>query len=308
MKNYLIISVLLSVIIFACSDSKLEESNYQQESTGEALRPTKESDWAPLPDSSISVGMVGNVNDTTRMFIKRIEMKFRVNNVFQSSLKIEDWCKKFGGFIILSNMMSNVSYAENKKISEDSLLEITHYFVSNKIQLRVPVEKSDSLIRSIYSLIDFLDYKNISAEDVGLQISFNKRRIQRREKFEQNVRKQVKKPSVSGENIVLGKEDEADNSLFENMRLMDEVKYSTVTLDIYQREQLKYTVIPNNEKNINEYQPGFFKQLIDSVAIGWKILKEFILMIVRLWAVLLMVILVIVGIKKYRKKKSKKGL
>lgn len=298
MKKQVVIGMLLLGIVCSCND---KEAGTVVPGYDQSALVGKGESSQKLPDSTLSVAMIGN--DTSRMFIKTVEMKFRVQDVFRASLKVEEICKKYKGFIVLSQFGSNQLYTEKKKISEDSSLEILHYVVNATIKMRVPVEKSDSLLNDVYPLIDYLDNKTISADEVGFQYLYNKKRIERRENFKKNIRKSQRTSNVSGENIVLYREDEEDNAVLENLELLDKVKFSTIVLEMYQREQIKTTVVPNDE-NIDEYKPGFFKQLLDSFVSGWYLLKDITLFVVSHWSLWLFIGLVVIVIAKYRKRRK----
>ncbi len=299
MKGYFFNLLVVLLFVVACGKSgEFSDKSKAEASAAEILGKS-----APAPDSSLSTAMIGNTKDTTRKFIKTVDMKFRVDNVFQKSLKVETLCRKYDGFIILSDLQSNNNYTEVNKISEDSSVETIHYIVNNTIKLRIPVEKLDSVLNDIYKMVDYLDYKTIQATDVGLQFLANKKRVERRESFEKNVRKGNKKGNVIGESIVLDRQEEADASTLSNMQLIDEIKFSTVTLQLYQREQLKRTVIPN-DKGVKDYEPNFGRKLIQAVKDGWTVLQNLILFFVSIWSVILFVLLTVFAVKRYIKRKK----
>jgi hypothetical protein len=60
------------------------------------------------------------------------------------------------------------------------------------------------------------------------------------------------------------------------------VKYSTITLNIYQPETIRQELIAR-EKNIDVYEPGLGSKLGESLSSGWHGLQIIILGIVTLW-------------------------
>ncbi|RME19938.1 MAG: DUF4349 domain-containing protein, partial [Bacteroidetes bacterium] len=78
-----------------------------------------------------------------------------------------------------------------------------------------------------------------------------------------------------------------------------------ITLEMYQREQIKTTVIPN-DKSFDEYQPNFFKQLWNSLVSGWYLLKDIILFLVSGWPVWLLISFIVFVVVKYRRRKAGK--
>jgi hypothetical protein len=74
-----------------------------------------------------------------------------------------------------------------------------------------------------------------------------------------------------------------------------------VTLYLYQRESVLQEMVAN-EKSINAYRPHIGLQVWDSVKTGWFMLEAIIAFIVQLWALFLIVVLGIIGYRKFVKK------
>jgi hypothetical protein len=79
------------------------------------------------------------------------------------------------------------------------------------------------------------------------------------------------------------------------------VKYSTIQLSIYQRQEIRRELVPN-DKNIESFRPGIGTQLVDALQFGWRIFEMIIVIIVRLWGVILLVVLLIILYKMYRRR------
>lgn len=77
-----------------------------------------------------------------------------------------------------------------------------------------------------------------------------------------------------------------------NLRLKDQIEFSTIQLFIYQREVMKRELI-GNDKNIEAYKPNFFIQVGDALKTGWRIFEEIILFIGKSWGVLLIIVALI---------------
>jgi hypothetical protein len=64
-----------------------------------------------------------------------------------------------------------------------------------------------------------------------------------------------------------------DAAYIEDLKMQDQVLYSTITIEIYENPKYKQWLIPNAEI-IKEYKPGFAKRLWESVkegGVSWKI-------------------------------------
>jgi hypothetical protein len=103
------------------------------------------------------------------------------------------------------------------------------------------------------------------------------------------------------EEIVLSKQEQADNAKIAKLSLTDQIKYSTINISMYQRQTSKSELI-SNDKNINAYEPGLGAKLFDAVKYGWNILETFIVILTKSWGLLLFAILGYFIYKKYRNK------
>lgn len=242
--------------------------------------------------------------DSSRKFIRTAEMKFKVKNVFDATYRIEDLTKDFGGFVTYTNLSSSIHHVSNVAISADSSLETTYYEVKNTMSIRVPNTKLDSTLRAIALHIEFLDYRNISADDVALQIFTNKmtqKRIRRHEKrLEDAIDNRGKKlnETTNAEENLYYKQEQGDAAIISNLSLNDQINFSTVKLDFYQRETLKRELIAN-DKNIDAYEPSFGAKVMEALSDGWKLLAGFFVFFARLWGFILVALVIYVLFKRF---------
>ena len=88
-------------------------------------------------------------------------------------------------------------------------------------------------------------------------------------------------------------QDEAsDNAIIEALKLEDQIAYSTIQLEIYQRQGVKREMIAS-AKEIDEYKPGIGSRFSDSLAFGWEIIVELALFLSKLW------VFILIGIATY---------
>lgn len=98
------------------------------------------------------------------------------------------------------------------------------------------------------------------------------------------------------------KKADSDGKKLENLSLLDQLNYSTLSMQIYQRETIKNSLFAS-EKSINNYRPHLGMQIWDSAKTGWYMLESIIAFIVQLWAVFLMIFLFWLGYKRLNPKK-----
>lgn len=226
--------------------------------------------------------------DSTHRFIRTAELKFRAKNVALSSYRIEDLAVKFKGYVADTKLESQLQSSYEKPVSADSMLQTMRYVVVNTIVLRIPVENLDTTLKSIVPMIDYLDYRNVNTNDITLEMLSNK--LAQARIFNYNRRlaldidnKGKKLDDVqSAEQSILNQQENSDNALIENLRKDDQVKYSTVTIHIYQKETIRQELVAR-EKDVDEYEPGMGSKLAQSFSSGWHGLQVIIMGIVILW-------------------------
>ncbi|MGL2964437.1 DUF4349 domain-containing protein [Flavobacterium sp. RSB2_4_14] len=289
------LALLLLGIAFACKQADAsEEAN--SVTTGDTTSTEIISSKAALEKK-----------ESHRKFVRTADLKFKVKNVTKSTYAIENIVAKHGGFITFTDLKSNINNHDETQVSQDSILETTHYTVDNTITLRVPNIQLDTVLKSMAKEIDFLDSRLIKADDVALQLLSNKLAQKRLNNHQKRLEKDIDskgkklKEINEAENNLLDKETENDNTVINNLSLEDQVNFSTVTLYLYQREVIKQELVAN-EKSINRYRPHIGLQILDSLKTGWFILESIIAFVVQLWSIIVLVVLGLLIYKKYLKK------
>lgn len=244
-----------------------------------------------------------------RKFIRTADMKFMVKDVSQATSVIEQTIRQFDGFVVHTNLQSTIDNKNLIPVSADSSLETTSYTVNNGMILRVPNNQLDTTLKAIASLIDYLDYRTIKAEDVALQILTNKMTRERIQKSEGRIlngsltNQQKVRPQIDAEDFVLNHEQEADEAMLNNLSLEDRVNYSTINLSIYQRQVLRRVLIAN-DKNIEAFKPGLGSRIMAGFASGWVILENILVFFAEKWSIIVL-LLFIVFIYRFLMRKTK---
>lgn len=236
---------------------------------------------AYVPDSiKASTDAMGNPVAEGRKFIRTAELKFRVADVSNTTSKIETIVRNQGGFVTYTNLSSSIDNKDTYQVSSDSSLETIYYTLSNELKLRIPNRKFDSTLQSIATLVDFLDYKVVKADDVSLQLLDNQLTKKR-------ANKTNGKTSAETETYTKEKADEAEIA---DRDLSDQLRYSTISLQFSQRESIKRSMIPNN-KDIAAYTPNIFVKIWDALKVGWSKVEALFLFAIEMWGILLLAVL-----------------
>lgn len=280
-------AVLLISIAISCKDRALESHVEEVSSSTEKAAVEKK--------------------DSNRKFIRTADIKFKVKNVPQATYAIENATVKFGGFVTYTNLQSTILDKSQTKISQDSTLETIKYNIENNITIRVPNTQLDTVIKTIAKQIDFLDFRVIKADDVSIQMLANKmaqnRSTNHEKRLETAIDNKGKKLNdiTNAEDNLASQKEENDNKKLENLSLQDQVNFSTLTLQIYQREGIRHEMIAD-EKSIDSYRPHIGLQILEGLKTGWYILEAIIGFVVQLWSIIAIGILSVFLYKKYFKK------
>jgi Domain of unknown function (DUF4349) len=261
---------------------------------------------------SSSAAKGGPLNDTSYQFIRTADVRMRVQNVRQATFAIEKITAGFDGYVAHTGLESVVNREDRKAVSEDSTLITTYYTVSNNFVLRVPVAHLDSTLRTIGFLAEYLDYRRIHAENATLLIL--RERLQNRRINHTTARLEDAaddgnaklRDRAAVEEALYQKQTAADESLIRTLELKDQIKLSTISLQIYQREAFTREMVAN-EKNIDAYKPGFWSDAGDALKRGWQGLLGMVIGILHLWPMIGFMAMIGAVILYLRRRKSKGG-
>jgi hypothetical protein len=293
-KQFLI-AIGFVLFIGGCAEKSKESANASDYSSEPVTSEAKAEGNAAQPISS-SAAVETNKNGD-RKFVRTAELKFKVNSVIKATYGIEDITNRHGGFVTYTNLNSTINNVNTTKISADSSLETTYFTVVNSITIRVPNTKLDTTLKDIGRHIDYLDYRVIKADDVALQILTNDLTQKRSSKTEKRLadaidnRGKKLNETVQSEEILSNKQEQSDNAKIANLSLNDQINFSTITLSIYQRQEIKRKLV-SNHKNITAYEPSFGRKTIESLTSGWHILEVTILFFFNLWGLFLAAVIV----------------
>lgn len=280
----------LAIMLYSCKQSEAPA----EDGASENVKSEKD-----VVSSSAAV----EKNDSNLKFIRTADIKFKVKNVPQSTYAIENAVAKFGGFVTYTNLQSTVSEKTKTKISQDSTLETIKYDVENNITIRVPNRQLDTILKTVAKQIDFLDFRVIKADDVSLQMLANQLAQNRSASHEKRVQNAIDNKGkklhtiIDAEENLNTKKEANDTKKLENLSLQDQVNFSTLTLQIYQRETIKQEIVANEKV----YRENIGSKILNGLKTGWFLLEGIIAFVVQLWSLALIGIVGYLVYKKYLK-------
>lgn len=307
-------AIAIALFFVAACKNKAEDKSAIEENKNIIETPTSLADSAAFEPPAVSEKDYMNsspsrmgLGDSNRRFVVSADLKFRVKEVVSATYAIEGMVMQTGGYVVFTELRSEREGTEVVPISPDSSLETIYYTVVNDMALRVPKTQLDTFLRSVGKWVDYFDYRIIKADDVGLSLlsnSLEQKRLKEYNARQKNAidnRGKKLEETSDAENNLLDKQQQADAAMISNLQLNDNIRYSTVSIKIYQRQGVKRTLIAN-DKNIKRYEPSFGSKIAHSISLGWDSFIRFIVYVSRLWVIIVLAIVAYLLYKKYGKK------
>ncbi|MBC7775154.1 MAG: DUF4349 domain-containing protein [Phycisphaerae bacterium] len=259
-------------------------------------------DAAANGDIFSSAAAVPSAIDSLKKFIRTAQMRFRVKNTAEATLRIEDIVLRNGGFVINSNLNSQIELQQTTPISRDSALETTRFSMHTQLVIRVPYRLLDTTLRSIGRLSDFLDLRHVNASDVGLQMLEQELTRLREGIYRSDLKDSQENKNSPKADRARASRSATDQARIETLKLEDAIRFSTVTVDIYQLPQIRQTMVANTDVPLPQ-QP-LAARLGEALRTGGEILIVLFLGLVHLWGVILLAIAAYFGWKWFQKRKG----
>lgn len=211
-----------------------------------------------------------------RKLIKEGNISFETDDLEHTKTRINVAIKKYKAYLASEN-----SYNYDTSIRQT-------------LTIRVPSQNFDSLLAAIAEGVGHFDQRNIQIQDVTEEFLDITARIKTKKELESrylDLLKEAKKVTEILEiERELGKIREEIESVEGRLKyLSNQVNFSTLTVSFYQ-------TVSGGE--------GFFSQIKDGFSNGWENLGFVFIGLVNFWPFLILIILVVWGINRWRKSKK----
>lgn len=305
-KSRIILPAAFLFILFSCeqgSNYKSEEYAAEETVSTESMAADSASQNAETPLSSTAA----THQDPDRKFVRTADLSMEVENVYKSTTNIEKKLTEIGGFVTQSNLDSHIISQETFPVNADSAREVKKYLVNNTMTVRVPQLELGNFLTSLGNEMKFLNFRNISAQDVSLNLAMAEMEKQRLDKTSGKLDKIADQSGKISDkqdivNNVDDKQGEIIQSKISTMRLKDEVAYSSVTLILTEKEKIAETMVINPKSYDQKYRPGFWYRSGNSIQDGFYFFQTLLVGLLYLWPLWIFAIALFFGIKWYSKK------
>ena len=307
------LKVSIAILVFSlgligCNQTSKGEESYSTDpvETPEMALESEIEDVSEYSDS-VMTSSAATYQDPKRKFVRKADVSMEVENVYKSTTKVESKLAEIGGFVEESQLNSSINSKQIFPISSDSAREVKRYTVRSQMTVRVPQESLGAFLIALGDEIQFLNYRNISAEDVSLNMEWAKLEKERLNKTNHQLtdlnqqsgkikdKKEVIQSMSSNQSI-------ANQETINTLKLSDEVNYSSIQLEFTEREKMAETMVFNAKSYDDKYRPDFLYSVGNSLKGGYYLLQTLLLGILYLWPLLILALLTFFFVKSIRNK------
>jgi len=262
---------------------------------------------APVVSAEQLTSSAATYVDEKRKFIRTANADFRVRDVYESAIAIENIVAKLDGFVVSNQIAANVDRVNRYPIGDAKLMELAEYTVRGNLTVRVPSDKTQDFLRALVSQMEFLDQRQFEARDVQFELLRKQLEFLRNQEAQKQLGDLSTSPGkiadkaavISGQNDAKANRDEA---AVLQKEVEDKVAFSTISLSLYQLSKVRKTEMDDVDAIAKAIRPGFFSRMFNAFSIGWYGLLDIVVSLFALWPLWLVLGLGFVAIKRLRNK------
>ena len=285
-KTRIITSTLCLLLIVACK--KNEVGGYSEESSYDSSFVIND-----------SISSVATINVENKQFIKTAQVNMEVQDVYRSTINIETSAIQLNGFVVDSNLLSNVISENNYSLTDTDAIIVKKYQSENTLKVRIPTNRLGEFLEITNQNSVFLNNRKISAEDITANIQYAELESARVQKNAQNIKSiQKNDKTIAQENDNLSEENQQK---LNKIITADQLKYSTVEIHL-KESGVKMVEIPvTNTKNFDhQYKYNFWFDIKNAIVEGFYLVQRILITLVSIWP-----LLIVFGLISYLWRKRK---
>ena len=235
----------------------------------------------PKPVGRILDNTQSASKDTAKKIIKEGDISFETGNVSQTRKVIINALKKCGGYVSEENESNN---------GEESRKEYV-------LHTRIPAKNFDQFLNAVSSTAVQIDSKNISTQDVTVRYIDISTRLQNKKLLEARYLSLLKQANKMGdilqvENKLSEIRSEIESEQGQLNYLSRQVAYSSLDITFYTRH-----IAPVDKG----YGVGY--KLKRALSNGWDTLGNWFFGLISIWPLLLIICILVILFKRWRKRR-----
>lgn len=268
---------------------------------------------AATADSTSFSNDITGINSPSRKRVKSADTRCRVPSVFKATAQLEHLVTSLGGVVAESSLSNESVQQYQLPYSSDSIKRMLIYTPTANLTLKVPADRLDSVDQSLTGIASYIEHRTIKDQDMTLKYLANalkneqhEQQAAKEEVMAARREKQGKPPVekvVAGDNAtpldVATYKDQKDDAVIDrrmnNLAILDDVNYSTLTVQLYQPEVTDVQIVVNPAA---VSRAGFGTELLTALQDGTVVLRNIFLFFVQIWPFLIAAVLAWIGYRK----------
>ena len=252
---------------------------------------------------SDSTGMDGFTGEEVKL-VKTASMYFKVHNIEKSTRAVSTLAQSYGGMVFNQTMEFTETDRNELPLSTDSLMVVSVSMPQADMTLRIPSENLEAFIYGVADIGYFTTSSKLNIDDRSL--IFLENLLKQKNRTEALAQPTVGKNKGLTTNRAIEVKDDAINNEMANRSINADVKYSTVSLSLFQNPMVRKEIIANY--SIDDYQLSFGSRLANAFNAGWQFFISFLLAVAHFWMFILITILIYVSYKFIHQKRKLAGV
>ncbi len=294
--------LLVSLVLLGGCDSAKESYSSEDSSAEAASEPAME---ASAPDAAAPAPTVEQLTNTSeatlgseiadtqiagKEFVINAEAKFKVEDVVDTTHKVDELTQKYGGFSAASQIESIEGDTQYFR-QGDKRVALTTYHRQATMTVRIPKPKVNDFLRDVQQQVLFLASQNFSAQDVTLdlyrqqleqQLNSDKMAELSAQRLDPSNEK-TQASNLDSINATYLARQQQELASLQKMDIADKVKYSTIALQFTQPDSVYKEVTQSIDAVLEEEGPSFGQQAKAALLQGWESIQTAILWLISTW-------------------------
>lgn len=283
MKHTFILLILITYSLLACKSAVKNDFSKLATNTESSVSPEAIPSNGLVSSDASQNDMKINIPtsvQTDKKIIKTANLTMEVKNKNDYSNDVSNAIRKYEAYI---------SKEENNVYDDRDETNIT---------IKVPVLQFDNLLKDLHSKDTKQLQKSISSEDVTTDFVDTKARLNTRKATRDKYMELLQKASKMEDIIQLQREinniqEEIEAAEARMIQILGESQFSTIHLTYFE---------PGKGSSYQNDGTNFLSKLIKALKNGFSISANFLIAILSVWPIWLVILLILFGIKKLRKK------
>ena len=234
-----------------------------------------------MPLAEQTLPNASSKQDIPRKVIKNGSIRFQSDNVSKDYQQVKSILSRYDSYIDSENEVNS------------------GYQINIDLSIRVSSSSYDSLFNQLTHITSKVDHKSSNIEDVTTQFYDLKTRIENKKLLEEKYTQLLTKAKTVKDILEIERSINEIRNDIESAEgsfryLSKQVSYSTIQLNIYE-------LTPSGQET-----QSFWSQITKATSRGWNSFIVFILGAIQAWPFIIISVLIVYVIKRFRKKKLQK--